>query len=175
MLRRQMRRERTAFIVSYETIGKPRRNMTEPTLDLETFLPYRLSIVSNRISQAIARIYGERFDLSVTEWRVMAVLGPSPGLSANEVAERTAMDKVAVSRALARLVDAGRVIRSIADDDRRRSVLRLSASGRRIYAQVVPLALDLERQLLACLEPRERDQFARLLDKLDRAITEPAT
>ena len=173
MLQRQMRRNRTAFIVTDETIGKPRRNMTEPTLDLETFLPYRLSIVSNRTSQAIARIYGDRFDLSVTEWRVMAVLGPSPGLSANEVAERTAMDKVAVSRALARLVESGRVIRGVADDDRRRSVLRLSAAGRRIYAQVVPMALDLEQQLFACLEPRERDQFARLLDKLDRAVAEP--
>ena len=85
--------------------------MTEHApLELERFLPYRLSILSNRISQAIAREYQSRFDLSMTEWRVMAVLArfDSDGLSASEVAARTEMDKVAVSRALARLVAARR-------------------------------------------------------------------
>ena len=74
-------------------------------LDLEHFLPYRLSVLSNRVSDAIARVYSERFALGVTEWRVMAVLGRYPDLSASEVAQRTAMDKVAVSRAVARLLD----------------------------------------------------------------------
>ena len=50
-------------------------------LDLEHFLPYRLSVLSNTISAAIARDYGERFGLAVTEWRVLAVLGRSDGLS----------------------------------------------------------------------------------------------
>ena len=58
-------------------------------LDLEHFLPYRLSVLSNRISSAIAREYSQRFALTVTEWRVMAVLGRYPGLSANKVALRT--------------------------------------------------------------------------------------
>jgi DNA-binding MarR family transcriptional regulator len=84
--------------------------MTEhKVLELERFLPYRLSVLSNRLSNAIARSYEQRFQLSVTEWRVIAVLGRFPGLSANEVAERTAMDKVAVSRAVARLLESGRL------------------------------------------------------------------
>jgi len=74
-------------------------------LELERFLPYRLSVLSNRVSQTIADAYVERFGLAVTEWRVIAVLGRFPGLSANGVAERTAMDKVAVSRAVARLLE----------------------------------------------------------------------
>ena len=89
-----------------------------PSLDLEHFLPYRLSVLSNRVSGAIARVYSERFGLGVTEWRVMAVLGRYPDLSAGEVAQRTAMDKVAVSRAVAGLVDAGRVERETHGDDR---------------------------------------------------------
>ena len=44
-------------------------------LDLDDFLPYRLSVLTNRVSGAIARHYSERFGLSVPEWRVMAVLG----------------------------------------------------------------------------------------------------
>ncbi|HEU0151702.1 MAG TPA: MarR family transcriptional regulator, partial [Arenimonas sp.] len=103
-------------------------------LDLEHFLPYRLSVLSNRISQDIARLYAERFDLGVTEWRLLAVLGRYPGLSASELAERTAMDKVAVSRAVASLLAAGRITRDTHDADRRRSVLELSAEGQRVYA-----------------------------------------
>jgi len=136
-------------------------------LDLEHFLPYRLSVLSNRVSGTIARIYTERFQLSITEWRVMAVLGRYPGLSANEVAQRTAMDKVAVSRAVARLLDAGRLDREIHGDDRRRSVLKLSEGGYRIYDEVAPLALEFERRLLDGIDDQERAVLFRLLDRLD--------
>ncbi|MBW3549504.1 MAG: MarR family winged helix-turn-helix transcriptional regulator [Proteobacteria bacterium] len=136
-------------------------------LDLEHFLPYRLSVLSNRVSSAIAQVYSERFSLSVTEWRVMAVLGRYPGLSANEVAQRTGMDKVAVSRAVSRMVDAGRLLRQMHDDDRRRSVLRLSRAGYTIYDQITPLALAFERRLLDGIDADERELLVRLLDRLD--------
>jgi DNA-binding MarR family transcriptional regulator len=135
-------------------------------LDLDQFLPYRLSVLSNRLSQAIARGYESRFGLSVTEWRVLAVLGLQPGLSASEVAERTAMDKVAVSRAVNSLLGDGRLERQIHGDDRRRSILRLSPAGQDIYDAVVPIALNYERALLANLSAEERAQLGRLLDKL---------
>ena len=136
-------------------------------LDLEHFLPYRLSVLSNRISSAIAREYSLRFALTVTEWRVMAVLGRYPGLSANQVAQRTAMDKVAVSRAVARLLDAGRLEREFDDDDRRRSVLRLSEAGYAVYDQIVPLALGFQHDVLAGMQTKERALLFRLLDRLD--------
>jgi DNA-binding MarR family transcriptional regulator len=135
-------------------------------LKLEEFLPYRLSILSNRVSQSIAREYEKRFDLSVTEWRVMAVLARFDALSAREVAERTAMDKVAVSRALAQLVASGRVTRRTHDGDKRRSVLRLSARGWKIHDAVAPLALEHEHQLLEQLTAVERETLSRILDKL---------
>ena len=139
-----------------------------PVLELERFLPYRLSVLSNNVSQAIARQYAERFELSVNVWRALAILGRYPGVSANEVAERTAMDKVAVSRALARLIDAGRVRRTTHGDDRRRSVLELTARGRKVYEQVAPMALRHEQRLLAHLDAQERDWLDRILTKLDR-------
>ncbi|GAB2626138.1 MarR family winged helix-turn-helix transcriptional regulator [Novilysobacter erysipheiresistens] len=141
--------------------------MRHAELDLEHFLPYRLSVLSNRVSSAIARVYVERFALGVTEWRVMAVLGRYPDLSANEVAQRTAMDKVAVSRAVARLIEAGRLEREMHDDDRRRSVLRLSEAGYRIYDEVAPLALRFEQRLLDGVDAAERELLFRLLDRLD--------
>src|SRR5574338_369887 len=135
-------------------------------LQLEHFLPYRLSILSNTISQTIADDYQSRHDLSVTEWRVMAVLARFEGLSAREVAERTAMDKVAVSRALARLVAAGRVDRTVHDNDKRRSVLKLSAAGWAIHDDVAPMARAREREVLAKLDAEERQWLERILDDL---------
>jgi DNA-binding MarR family transcriptional regulator len=137
-------------------------------LELERFLPYRLSILSNRVSQAIAREYQDRFDLTMTEWRVMAVLArfDGEGLSAREVSTYTEMDKVAVSRALARLVAAKRVARRMHDGDRRRSVLRLTAAGWKIHDTVAPRAREYERALLARLDPDEQAALERILDKL---------
>ncbi|MEO7067496.1 MAG: MarR family winged helix-turn-helix transcriptional regulator [Rhodanobacter sp.] len=158
--------------------GKPTAPRTTASerapLRLESFLPYRLSIVSNTVSQAIASDYQQRFDLSVTEWRVMAVLARFERISAREVAERTAMDKVAVSRAVARLMVAGRVHRSVHDNDKRRSVLRLSAAGWLIHDEVAPMARTRERALLAKLDTEERAWLTRILDKLLADDSQPA-
>jgi DNA-binding MarR family transcriptional regulator len=143
--------------------------MTSDLLDLEHFLPYRLSVLSNRISQDIATLYAERFDLNITQWRIIAILGRYPSLSANEVAERTAMDKVAVSRALALLLKQKRIKRQFDKQDLRRSVLQLSAAGKNIYLQVAPLAKKLQDALLMDFSEKERLQLNVLLDKLAAA------
>jgi len=145
-------------------------NIPPQHLNLDHFLPYRLSVLTNRISQGLAELYAERFGISITQWRVIAVLGRAPGLSANEVAERTAMDKVAVSRAVARLLDEALLQRTLHVDDRRRSILQLSAKGRRIYAEIVPLALDYERGLLDALDADERAALEQALRKLGQRM-----
>lgn len=136
-------------------------------LELERFLPYRLSVLSNRLSAAIARLYAERFSLGMTEWRVMAVLGRYPDLSASEVTGRTAMDKVAVSRAVARLIEAGWLERSLHAEDRRRSVLRLSTAGHAVYDEVAPMALEFEQRLFGDIDPAQLTRLFDLLDRLD--------
>lgn len=135
-------------------------------LDLERFLPYRLSVLANRVSRALAQVYQDRFGLSVPQWRVVAVLARFPGLSASDVAEKTAMDKVMVSRAVAGLIRQGRVLRRLDAADRRRSALRLSAKGLAVYGEIAPVALAYERELLAALSPAERAALDRLLAAL---------
>lgn len=137
-------------------------------LDLEGFVPYRLSVLTNRVSSAIARHYSERFDLSVPEWRVIAVLGQAPGLSARDVAIRTAMDKVQVSRAVQSLLAAKRLTRTAHARDGRIAHLSLSARGQAIYNDVVPLALRLEKQFLSVLSNGEQKSLDTLLTKLSR-------
>jgi len=141
----------------------------EGVLVLEAFLPYRLSVLSNTVSSRIAKSYAARFSLTVPEWRVMAVLGRFPGLTAGEVTERTAMDKVQVSRAVARLLRTKRIERRVVDGDRRARHLFLTGEGRGVYGEIVPLALDYERRLAASLNAGERGQLEKLLLKLTTA------
>lgn len=135
-------------------------------LALETFLPYRLSVLSNTVSHTIADFYEVKFRLTIPQWRVLAVLGRQSGLSAAEVADSTAMDKVAVSRAVAGLIKAGRVRRRFASDDRRRSILELSPKGREIFQAIAPDALFYEKELISTLTPDEHVGLSKILDKL---------
>ncbi|WP_135211708.1 MarR family winged helix-turn-helix transcriptional regulator [Vitreimonas flagellata] len=135
-------------------------------LVLEDFLPYRLSILSNRVSRAIAARYAETFDLSIPEWRVIAVLGRTPNLTAKEIAEATEMDKVAVSRAVARLVSSKRVQARADRDDARRQILSLTAQGENVHARIAPIALASEEKLLSALSTKERAHLDALLDRL---------
>ena len=137
-------------------------------IELERFLPYRLSVLSNQISGAIAATYQERFGLTIPEWRVIAVLARYPGSSAREVSHRTRMDAVAVSRAVSSRVRAGRITRTVADSDRRRSMLSLSRAGVRVYRVVAPLALKYEQALIAELSKNELAVLDRALQKLAR-------
>ena len=135
-------------------------------LILEDFLPYRLAILSHTVSTSIARAYDQRFDLTIPEWRVIAILGRFPGLSAVEVAKRTMMDKVAVSRAVTKLIKVGRVDREFADADRRRSILNLSEDGRKVHNEVAPLALGIEDDLLHGLTGEQIETLNEVIERL---------
>ncbi len=139
---------------------------TSPLIKLDLLPPYRLPVLANVTSNAIAAAYEERFGLTIPEWRVIAVLMRHPGLSAREVAERSRMDAVAVSRAVNRLLRAGRLRRAVAADDRRRSILQVSAAGAAVYRDVAPIALEFERSLLDTLTEDERAALDRLLGVL---------
>jgi DNA-binding MarR family transcriptional regulator len=145
--------------------SKP-KNRPISTLALAQFLPFRLSVLSNLVSSAIAAGYAERFKLSIPAWRVTAVLAEAPGLSAAEVAARTAMDKVAVSRAVNELLARRRLRAARTRRDRRRSTLKLTRAGLALYAQVVPMALAYEHALTLPLSKPERQNLDALLRKL---------
>ena len=141
-------------------------NKTDKELILEDFLPYRLAILSHTVSSLIARVYDKRFGLTIPEWRVIAIVGRFPGLSAVEVAERTMLDKVAVSRAVTKLIKAGRIDREFADADRRRSILTLSEAGREVHDEIAPLALAMEDDLLHGLDEQQISTLNTVIERL---------
>ena len=151
---------------------------THKELSLEDFLPYRLAILSHTVSTSIARAYDQRFGLTIPEWRVIAILGRFPGLSAVEVAERTMLDKVAVSRAVTKLIRSGRIDREFADADKRRSILNLSEEGRKVHDEIAPLALGIEDDLLHGLTDEQVESLNEVIDRLlvrARLIGSPMT
>ena len=135
-------------------------------LILENFMPYRLARLSSTVSARVAKAYDKEFGLSIPEWRVIAVLGRYPGLSAVEVAEQTFLDKVAVSRAVTKLIRNGRIDRQFADADRRRSILNLSEKGREVHDGVAKLALQFEQELLEGLTDDDVAGFNKIMDGL---------
>jgi DNA-binding MarR family transcriptional regulator len=135
-------------------------------LNLEKFLPYRLSVLSHTISTTIAKAYESKFGVSIPEWRVVAILGRFPGLSAVEVADRTMLDKVAVSRAVTKLIKNGRIDREFADADRRRSILNLSEEGKKVHDEIAPLALAFERELLQDIGEEDYKTFNVVLERM---------
>lgn len=135
-------------------------------LELENFLPYRLSVLAQLVSESLHDLYAEPFGLTVTQWRVMAALGRFAPLTASEVGQRIVMDKVAVSRAVAGLMERALIERATDRTDRRRASLRLSARGRAMHARIVPLALGYQERLYKALDADERRRFDILTERL---------
>jgi len=136
------------------------------SIKLADFLPYRLSVLSNRISRAIEVSYQSKFGLAMSEWRVMAIIADEEGLSASEVAIRAEMDKVGVSRAVCKLIECGRLKRLINQDDKRRSELFLTSEGRTVYEEIVPIAKGYEAEVLGQLSADDQVKLGQILRKL---------
>ncbi len=144
--------------------------MARRQLVLENFLPYRLSFTSNLVSEAIAAAYSALFGLSIPEWRLLAVIAEGERTTQAQIAMRTRMDKVTVSRAAATLRQRALVAIVPNPDDGRSHLLALSGEGRALYDQIAPKALELEQGIFALLDPAELEAFTRTLRKIDAAI-----
>ncbi len=142
-----------------------------PNLILESFLPYRLSYLTNIISRELSTLYSEKFKISAHEWKILANLKRHPNISAAEVGDNTVMDKVAVSRAVNGLSDKKLVNKAFSDQDRRRSILCLTQKGIEIYQKIEPLVINYEKSLLTILTPKELSDLDHLLHKLTNHVT----
>jgi len=147
---------------------------SEDELVLDAYLPYRLSVASNAVSDLIARAYQDRFGLAVPQWRLICVLAEDGGLTQGQLVARTVMDKVTVSRAAQGLLKRHLVARSEHQADGRSHVLTLTSEGARLYTEIAPLALDYEAALIAGLAPDEVALLKRLLARLQSAAGELA-
>jgi DNA-binding MarR family transcriptional regulator len=135
-------------------------------LRLDRFLPYRLSVASNAVSDRVAGVYQARFGLKVPEWRVLAVVAERGRATQAALVAATQMDKMTVSRAVTALVGRGVLARGAAGD-RRTLELTLTAAGEALHGEIAPLALAIEAELLAGFTSAERGELMALLERLE--------
>ena len=125
-------------------------------------------VLSNRITRAFESRIESRYGISVAEWRVLLSLFAASGLTAKQIHEQWAMDKMTVSRAVRRLEEDGRVQRHRHPEDGRSYVLVVTPRGMRLLKKILPTADARYREVLSCLTGRERAALERMLAKLLR-------
>ena len=143
-------------------------------LKLEEFLPYRLNVVSSLTSQALSRIYSERYGIGVPEWRVLVTLGQFGMMAGKAIGAHSHMHKTKVSRAVAVLEKRKLLMRRTNRADLRESFLSLTPAGLAIYRDLAPVALDFARRLAEVIEPADRAAFERAVDRLTERSTKLA-
>lgn len=146
--------------------------MAKDSSRLADFLPYLMSVTTNAVSDMIAGEYRARFGLKIPEWRVMAVLGDAGAQTQRSLVGATRMDKVAVNRACKVLEDRGLVARSPNAEDGRSHHIELTAAGKAMHGEIMPLALDMERRLFASLSAAELKDFKALLARITNRVAE---
>jgi DNA-binding MarR family transcriptional regulator len=137
-----------------------------PFLRLEEFLPYRLNVLAAAVSEGLAKVYSERFGLDIPGWRVLATLAQFERATATEIGAHSRMHKTKVSRAVTALEARGLIERSANPDDKRESFAALTASGRRMHAEIVPLALAYQRAVVAALPEADARRLDAIIDAL---------
>lgn len=142
------------------------------SLVLEAFLAYRTAKLAAKLSEAFSVVYQQRFGLTIAQWRVLATLAHCREASAKSIANTTSMDKVKVSRAVQLLAERELLTKRIDANDKRSQKLRLTDSGRHLYAQIEPLALQWQNQITADLSQEELTLFMKVVDKLEHGLKE---
>ncbi len=138
----------------------------EPALKLDEFLPYQLNVCANLVSQALSRIYAERYRIGVPEWRVLVTLGEFGMMTAKAIGQHSHMHKTKVSRAVAVLERRKLVTRRVNRADLREAFLSLTPAGREVYGELAPSALNFARQLMDSVDAADRAALDRALRKL---------
>lgn len=142
------------------------KNEGEQQLELTRYFPYKLSVLNTVVSQSIAQLYLGRFNLSRQEWRIIAALGIQRSMSAKELVTYTSLEKMQVSRAIARLRNDDMLYQQEDSNDRRYHLLSLTDKGKVTYRKIVPLALAREEFILSALTEEEQEQLLSLMEKV---------
>jgi len=141
---------------------------TIASIPLEHWIAYRFGLIAARQGNFVAPMYATRHELTVPAWRSLAVIARFQPLTATRLATLTSSDAFKVARAIELLVRRGLIRRDVDKQDRRRASLRLTAQGRRVYADIEKFVVRVERELTSTLDANELAMLRQSLDKLDQ-------
>ncbi|MDV7143642.1 MarR family winged helix-turn-helix transcriptional regulator [Tropicimonas sp. TH_r6] len=146
--------------------------MASDVFNLSEFLPYRLAVLSERISKRISLVYGEKYGLSLPEWRVIVHLSRCHRVSVREIHNCVNLEKPRVSRAVSRLEAAGLVVKEAGAEDHRLVEISLTKAGWKVLDGIVPEALAVEARLLGRLSEAEQETLVALMERLHGELDE---
>nr|WP_153217935.1 MarR family transcriptional regulator [Tritonibacter litoralis] len=118
----------------------------------------------------MVQVYGKTFGLSREEWRMIFLLAEAGQLSSLELARRTTLDKVQVSRAAKRLEEKGLIARHIADSDRRLRIYTCTDKGRSLFQQALPAVQHCANSILSKMSTEDKAKLVDGLSALAKAI-----
>ncbi|NQE51694.1 MarR family winged helix-turn-helix transcriptional regulator [Herbaspirillum rubrisubalbicans] len=145
-------------------------------MKLQAFFPYQLAQLAEAVSRSVASVYADRFGLTRDEWRILAALAEEGQMQASDLVPHTSLDKMQVSRALARMEEAGLVLRQPSPEDARARIVKPTAQGRKLYRKIVPMVEEREAFLLQALSRTEREALMSAMEKVRaRAMQERPT
>jgi DNA-binding MarR family transcriptional regulator len=150
-------------------VARRKAKAAEP-FSLREFLPYQLAVLADYTSSRFAEVYSERFGLSIPEWRVLATVGERAMLRAKDIEAERHLHKTVVSRAIAKLRARGLLEVKNNAEDRRESFLLLTPNGRKLYAEIVPLARVYSDEILGSLSAVERAGLRRGLERMMQRV-----
>ena len=135
-------------------------------LDLDRYVPFGLTAIANKIARSASRVYLKRFGVGINEWRILANLRITPGVTANLICQMSGLDKAAVSRSLKLLEDGGMIETCGEATDVRGRALRLTAKGDTLHDGLIGVALKREALLLEGFDEAERRQLLSFIARL---------
>ncbi|WP_415391738.1 MarR family winged helix-turn-helix transcriptional regulator [Paracoccus sp. SJTW-4] len=147
-------------------------------MKLEAFFPYRIAVTAEAFSRQLVAVYGRTHGLTREEWRLLFLLEDAGKLDSLQLAQRTSLDKVQVSRAATRLEAKGLITRSVLGSDRRLRDYRITPAGEALFARVFAEVEARAKEILDAMPPHDREALTRGIAALDRAIaavTDPET
>jgi len=142
---------------------------TETSQALELWLTLLKTMF--RLRSQIRPIFAER-GLTGPQWRVFRMLGEAAeeGLTPGQVSDHLGVTCGNTTGIVDKLEEAGLVERRPHPDDRRATLLQMTAPGREVYDQVRPVFDQRVTDLMGCLSEDEKSQMISLLDRLSRDI-----
>jgi len=153
------------------SIVTPAGPASDPAVNFDTYIPFGLTAIANKISRSASRTYLALFGIGINEWRILANLRARPGTTANAICQHSGLDKAAVSRSLRLLEDNRMIETSPGSPESRGRNLRLTKAGDELHDQVIMVALAREARLLTGFTPEERVQFRYFITRLHANVS----
>ena len=151
---------------------EPAKLVGAEELPTTRFLTYRMARVQAKLNAQASRLLREVAGLSLSQWRILSLIGSRVETTSSELTRISAMDKGLFSRKLKTLIGSGLVLADPDLNDSRVQRLRLTANGADLYRRTLPRMQARQQALRDRLTPEELRVFVRALDKLELAAEE---